>query len=157
MRHGGVSSGSGPGSGAVAKKKVLLVDDCDELLSLMTCALLENGFDVAAAADAKQAYKMVMEGGFDLLITDIFMPDVNGSSLISMLRAAGFGAPVIVISGYVGCLEASRLRELGVARVLPKPFRIAALLRAIHQALDLHQGDDSPLASEDRLSTLTSS
>ena len=153
MRHGNGSSGSGP----ARKRKVLLVDDCDELLSLMTCVLLENGFEVGAAPDAKQAYKMVMEVGFDLLVTDIFMPDVDGKSLISMLRAAGFEAPIIVISGYVGCLEASRLRELGVTRVLPKPFRIAALLRAVHQALDMQVGEDSSIASEDRLSSLASS
>lgn len=136
---------SNPGAaGAARKKRVLLVDESDELLSLMTCMLLENGFEVGAAMDSRQAYKMALEGGFDLLVTDLVMPDAKGNSLIGMLRSAGFTAPIVVASGYVGCLEASRLKDLGVVRVMTKPFKLASFLVAVREALDM-QVDEEPL------------
>jgi len=127
------------------------VDDCEELLSLMTCVLLEHGFEVGAAMDAKQGYKLALDGGFDLLVTDLVMPDVKGNSLISMLRAAGFGAPIIVVSGYVGCLEASRLKELGVAGVMTKPFKLAGFLNCVYKAMGLQMEEEElHVAGEER-------
>ncbi len=152
MRH----RGEKPGPAAGRKMRVLLVDDCDELLSLMTCVLLENGFDVGAAPDARQGYRMALEGGFDLLVTDIYMPDVKGNSLIGMLRVSGFKAPIIVVSGYVGCLEASRLKELGVVRVMPKPFKIASLLEAVRQALDVGGAEELLPDGEERIGLIAS-
>jgi DNA-binding NtrC family response regulator len=142
-------SGSGPSAGP--KRRVLLIDDCDELLSLMACVLLENGFEVEATNRPAEVCRLALTGRFDLLITDIFMPEMKGNTLIGMLRVSGFKAPILVVSGYVGCLEASRLRELGVAGVVPKPFRMATLLNAVHRALDPQTAEQPVAGGEPRL------
>ena len=112
-------------------KTVLLVDDDDDVLHLLAWAFVDNGFEVAAVDSGTRAVEMLAIGSFDALVTDLRLPDFSGAEIIRQMRDLGVVIPTVVISGYAGCLEASRLHELGVDGVLPKPFRIPDLLQQV--------------------------
>jgi len=112
-------------------RRVLLVDDDEDVLYLLAWAFVDNGYEVAAVDTGARALEMLTCASFDALVTDLRLPDMNGDEVIRQMRDRGMAIPTVVISGYAGCLEASRLRELGVGEVLPKPFRIPTLLQQV--------------------------
>ena len=112
-------------------RSVLLVDDDADVLDLLVWAFVEDGYEVAAADRGAQALEMLTCGSFDALVTDLRLPDISGAEVIRQMRGRGMAIPTVVISGYAGCLEASRLRELGAGEVLSKPFRIPTLLQQV--------------------------
>jgi CheY-like chemotaxis protein len=113
-------------------RKVLIIDDNEDLRYLMQSLLREAGYDVVTAENGEQALQAAGRFSFDLFILDLRLPDIGGFELIERLREELPGAAIVVVSGYAGCLEQRRLGEMGVARVLGKPFRANRLLESVH-------------------------
>lgn len=106
---------------------VLVVDD-DELVRQSTAGMLEDlGYSVAQAASAAEALQALGRARFDLLITDVVMPQMSGAALVSRAKAQRPDLPVLVVTGY-----AERSGELAAdAARLNKPFTAAELAAAI--------------------------
>lgn len=117
---------------------LLLVDDDNDLRNLLERVLLRNGFRVHAAADGRQAIKLLGRERFDLVVTDIIMPDVEGIELILKIRKDHPSLPIIAMSAG-GRLNAEgylkMARSLGANRILEKPFSIDSLLEGIRELL----------------------
>lgn len=113
--------------------KVMLVEDNAQLLSLMADALAQQGYEVCTASNGDAAARLARFERFDLIVTDILMPERDGIETILHLAEGGSSAPIIAISGGgrdggVEFLHCAKL--LGAAETLLKPFRMATLVAA---------------------------
>lgn len=117
---------------------ILLVDDDNDLRNLLERVLLRNGLAVHAAADGRQAIKLLAKERFSLVVTDIIMPDVEGIELILKIRKDHPNLPIIAMSAG-GRLNAEgylkMARSLGANQILEKPFPIDVFLAEIRRLL----------------------
>jgi DNA-binding NtrC family response regulator len=106
---------------------ILLVDDDQDLRNLLERVLLRSGMAVHPAGDGRQAIKLLARQKFDLVVTDIIMPDVEGIELILKIRKEHPGLPIIAMSAG-GRLKADGYLKMaqtfGANQVLEKPFPI---------------------------------
>ncbi|HYH36925.1 MAG TPA: response regulator [Azospirillum sp.] len=114
--------------------RVLIVDDEAELRGMLRDWLLPHADAVDLAASAATAEAMAV-AGYDALLIDVLLPDLDGATLIRRLRKAGVGARIVAMSGGGpgrSALEALASAEaLGADAVLFKPFDAARLLDAV--------------------------
>lgn len=117
---------------------ILVVDDDPDFAEFLRNLLDRNGFRVNSAGTARAALRALGEARFDLVITDVVMPDMDGIEFLRSFPPAARGMPVIAITGSPlnahGTLSRV-MRALGAAQVLPKPLPNAELLAAIRSAL----------------------
>ena len=123
--------------------KILVVDD-NELVRATTRSILEGaGHEVRDANDGDSALKIVAGAPFDLVLTDIVMPNKEGIGLIIELRRAGYKGAIIAMSGG-GKIGPSDLltmaRKLGANDCMPKPFHRADLLSKVAACLKSEGG-----------------
>ena len=115
-------------------KRILVIDDDAILLKTVKAVLAAEGYDVATADDGVEGLDLYDQGGFDLVITDILMPNKNGIKTISHIRKVDTETPILAISG---ANETGTLNNLMVARMvgatetLAKPFEKKALLGCV--------------------------
>ena len=118
-------------------KRILVVDDDERVLLVVHDALMRLGceFEIATARNGREALEKVREAPFDLIITDLRMPDVDGIALTEAIREIDLEVAVIWMTAY-GChttrAEAARL---AVYRCLDKPVEIGEIRDAVRQAL----------------------
>jgi len=115
------------------RERILLVDDDDEVRTV-TCDMIgELGYRVEAAATGEEALARIRVERFDLLITDVLMPGMNGVELARRIRTLDSDLPILFSSGYADVQIFGE--ELSDETVLKKPFRIAEAARRIEAAL----------------------
>ncbi len=117
-------------------ERVLVVED-EPGLRAMTCRVLRSaGYRVADASKPSLALKAAENEGFDVVITDVVLPEMNGRELVTRLRALKPTLRVLYMSGYPGgALTAQQLADDGVP-FMPKPFTPDVLLQKVREALD---------------------
>ena len=113
--------------------RILVVDDDRRLLGLLTETLSSIGYTVEDARGAKEALAKLAESRFDLIISDIKMPEMDGLSLLGRIRESYPGLPVIFITGLPRTDIVIAANPEGI---LSKPFRISNLEDLIEQALE---------------------
>ncbi len=113
--------------------RILLVDDEPELLSVCTDALADLAGEICTAHDGKQAIDLAAENNFDLIISDLRMPNADGVALLKAVR--GLDTDVMVLTGYGTIDSAVECVRLGAVNYLLKPFRVAQLREAVTKAL----------------------
>jgi excisionase family DNA binding protein len=133
---------SGSGSATVAatptrqgRARVLVVDDEASIRDLLSKTLGLAEYDVETAADASTALGRVRASTYDLLITDLKMPGMDGVTLIRQVKRIRAELPVIIITGFSTESSAIEAVNLGVAGYLRKPFRVPEVLAAAAKAL----------------------
>ena len=112
----------------------LVIDDQPEMLNMMKVVLERLGFDVTAATSGKSIVHDLDDVFYDIIITDIFMPDTDGIEVIRKLRRSRRDIPVLAVSGGGARLDGDFLRVaklLGASDVLRKPFMPGDLQRAV--------------------------
>jgi signal transduction histidine kinase len=122
------SAGAGQG-------RILVVDDEGEICQMLTRLLSGEGYQVSVALDGQTALSLCSEGPFDLVITDLGMPDMSGWELADGLRALNPATRVLMVSGWELDVDRARLEEYNILEVLNKPFEIRALLDAVSRCL----------------------
>lgn len=122
--------------------RILVVDDDPLVCTTIRTALETYGYDVVTADGGLNGLRALETAAFDLLIVDIFMPQMNGFESIRLFHERAVNVPLIAISGYVFAEHLSPapdfLRmalELGASRCLRKPFTASALLAAVELSL----------------------
>jgi DNA-binding NtrC family response regulator len=121
--------------------RILIVDDEDSLLMTLVANLELEGFEVVGAENALRALELLRRETFDLILTDIRMPGMNGVELFRNIRSQNPAMPVILMTGFaVESLVDEAILE-GAFAVLPKPFdiehAIAVLSRAVSRPVVL--------------------
>ena len=119
-------------------KNILIVDDDAMLQSLIRDAL-NCEFDIETACNGQQALEFIVNNRFDLIITDLVMPELNGIELVMKLQETNPKQKVIAISGGGGIngrfdyLSVAQL--IGACKILRKPFSIVELRNVIEETL----------------------
>jgi len=108
----------------------LLVEDHEDTRTTLERLLRKNKHEVKAAATAREALKLAAENNFDLVISDIGLPDQSGLELMEQLRDQ-FGLKGIGLSGYGMETDIAKGRSAGFVRHLTKPIRFDRLSEAI--------------------------
>ena len=122
------------------KRKVLLVDDDNELVELMTKVLEEDGrFEVRIASNGFDAGMMVKEYRPDLIVLDVMLPDINGKEVCHRVRADTSleDVRILCISGMVEEDKVQELRLSGADDFLHKPFDIEELIERMCSLLEI--------------------
>jgi len=119
------------GPGAVKGLRILLVEDHADTVRIMRKLLRLDGHTVQWAGDVAGGVKLAAEHEFDLLLSDLGLPDGTGVDLMRTLRRAGSTLPGIVISGYGQDQDIELSREAGFAAHLVKPLDLDKLNHAI--------------------------
>ena|GEM_PF-397333 len=120
------------------KSRILVVDDEPSIGSALGKLLTSAGHEVVVVEGGKEALRICREGGLDLVILDLFMPEMDGFETIIEIRTFNRGLPVIVMSGG-GARQMDLLPEaklLGAYRTIEKPFVPADMLALVESALD---------------------
>lgn len=118
--------------------RVLMAEDEPLAAEVIQEGLVEAGFEVLAANDGQEAFDLAASGaGFDLLLTDLKMPRLDGKELIAKLRARRPDLPVVVMTGYPPPNGAASLQTgRGPMRLLTKPVGIAPIIDALRDVAD---------------------
>ena len=111
--------------------RVLVIEDNEGLRDYLRVALESEAYEVLTAADGKQALGYLNGHPVDAIVTDLFMPEMDGIEVIAAVRRQYPDVRVIAISGRPGVDYLRIARELGVMHTLRKPFEIGELLAAL--------------------------
>ena len=138
-------SGRGAGAsrnGASDRPRILVVDDEEAVRDLLAKTLTMADYEAETAADGPAALDRLRAAEYDLLITDLKMPGMDGLSVIREARRLRPDLAVIIITGYSTEASAIEAINLGVAGYLTKPFRLPRILATTARAL----GEPMPAA-----------
>jgi two-component system, NtrC family, nitrogen regulation response regulator NtrX len=117
--------------------RILVVDDEADIRSLLKEILSDEGYEVEVAADAAQARSLRARAAPDLVLLDIWMPDVDGITLLrEWSETAQDGCPVVMMSGHGTVETAVEATRLGAFDFVEKPLSLAKLLRTVERALE---------------------
>ena len=119
--------------------RVLLVDDQQDVRAFCTRVLRRLGYESVAAASGQEALAVLESQSFDLLITDVMMPEMTGTELLERARVLHPDLPAVVITGYADVDLATRAIRAGACDFVTKPFGISDLKEAIEHALEQAQ------------------
>jgi DNA-binding NtrC family response regulator len=122
---------------------ILVVDDQDSNRELITVVLSREGYTIAQAADGREAMHLLAQHSFDVVITDMLMPNADGVELITFMRQMKRRPKIIPMSGGGSFLSADTAlvlaTKMGAEAPLPKPFTTKQLRDAVSAAL--HKSD----------------
>ena len=137
--------------GRRAVHNILIVEDSPTMRALLTAALedLEEGVKITEAESGFEALRQLPRGRYDLILTDINMPDINGLELIRFMRStdAHRGTRLLIISSESSEKDRERGLSLGANAWLAKPFSADALIASVRGLL---AGDGTETGGEDR-------
>jgi len=124
--------------------RILIVDDDPRVLLILSTALkrMKDGYSVVAVQNGTEALQLVTTEAFDLVVTDVRMPGIDGIELVQNIRDLNLNTMVIWITAY-GC---SRLQaqcdRLDIFRCLDKPIGINEIRQAAVEALENNMGSE---------------
>ena len=118
------------------EKKVLVVDDEDFHRELMQKLLSRLGYEVAVAESAEEAFSLLKNEKFPVIITDLIMLEMDGVEFCQMLRETDTKTVVIALSGHTDLYDRERLIEAGFDNHLTKPFKIEIISQAIKEGFE---------------------
>lgn len=111
-------------NGGTKTKTLLAIDDVNSTLDIINCALCKN-YSVVKKQNGKEALDWMQEGNLpDLIISDLYMPEMDGFEFIKHIRASGFfkDIPLIVLSSYESSTTRINCLRLGADDYMVKPF-----------------------------------
>jgi DNA-binding NtrC family response regulator len=115
---------------------LLFVDDEPALRSLMAERLGERGFEVVEAESGEKALELLDQFAFDIIITDLRMPGIDGARVIQSAVARYPGIVAIVITGYGTLKDAVEAMKLGASDFIAKPFQFDELMHVLQKAIE---------------------
>ena len=117
------------------KYSILVVDDEDAVRQVIRRKLEQCGYDVCEAANGTEAISALRTIPFDLVITDVIMPEKDGIQTLDFIRKECSTTPVIVISAPSNQLYLESALGLGAARAFSKPIQLKEIAEAVNQLL----------------------
>jgi DNA-binding response OmpR family regulator len=126
-------------------KKILIIDDDPETVGLIELTLKPAGFDIVRAFNGPEAFALLTDNTFDLVLLDVMMPEVSGFDLLRQLQESNTPIPPIIILSARGRTEdIQEGNALGASSYLVKPATRGQLLDAINAALYEGADPDAP-------------
>ena len=128
------------------RSRVLVVNADPLTRELYTLVLNLEGYDVEIACDGADALGRIAAQGFDVVLTDRTMPNLDGASMLLALRSVGINVPVVMVSGSFVQSPLPWRVACEISAVVPKPARADEILSAVACALRATPGHDNPRA-----------
>lgn len=131
----------------MVRARILVIDDDPAIRDSLQVMLGTAGYDVWATGSGTAGLEKHLVSPFDLVVTDIVMPDLDGLEIIRTLKSATAGVPVVAMSGggsFGGALYLDLASRLGADLVLDKPVAAQTLLQAIAVLLGLTEAQRQP-------------
>lgn len=117
-------------------EKILIVDDEPDMLKLLSMTIQRKApYQVTTTNNPVEALELVKGGGFDLIISDLKMPGLDGIELLDAVKRLDPDTPVILMTAYGTIESASEAMEKGGFDFITKPFRIEQILFTIDRAM----------------------
>ena len=116
-------------------KRILIVDDDKDLRFNLSCILKEEGHEVIAASDGKQALNALAENVPDLVMLDVRLPGMDGVELLEEMKKIEKNLPIIMLTAYSDVKSAVKAMKLGAFDYVTKPFNEEELILVIKKAL----------------------
>ena len=120
----------------MAQGRILVVDDDPLMLDFLKEALLRQGYKVDTAEDGEEALRKVEEEGYDLVITDVRMPGVDGMTVLESVKRDFADTEVVVITAYGTIRNAVEAMKMGAYDYLTKPFSVEEVEVVVQRALE---------------------
>ncbi|MDP9036375.1 MAG: response regulator [Myxococcota bacterium] len=117
------------------QQRVLVVDDQGELAEMMAWELADRGYEAVAVSSGTDALQRLKKERFDVVVTDLSMPEVDGLMLLRASRELDPTRPVIMVTAFGTLQTAVEATANGAYHYVTKPLRPEVLLRLIRQAL----------------------
>jgi two-component system response regulator FlrC len=123
--------------GMLARDRILVVDDNESVRSILAEALEDQGFRVSTAADGQHAWELVRRTplSYDLVLTDMMMPAMDGIELLSKIMVNSPWIKVILMTGHRDADLKVKAELLGAFTVLFKPFGVEQIHQTLRRAL----------------------
>ncbi len=118
--------------------QILVIDDDEIMRDVVVQMLTEAGYSVQSAEDGRKGLRIFYDGAFDLVVTDLIMPEKEGLEVIQELRAHSHSIPIIAISGGGRMSPDGYLKmaqAFGVDYTFTKPFMIESFLAAVRECV----------------------
>jgi DNA-binding NtrC family response regulator len=120
----------------MTKKKVLVIDDEQIVLNSVTKILGQGDYEVETTLSGRQGLEWGLNKRYDIVLTDVRMPDIGGMLVLRDIKRAKPALPVIIITGYANVQTAVQAMKLGAADYIEKPFSPEQLLKALDRAIE---------------------
>ncbi|MBI4862664.1 MAG: sigma-54-dependent Fis family transcriptional regulator [Candidatus Riflebacteria bacterium] len=134
---------------------ILIVDDEVKFTEVLTLTLADEGYEALAANDPGTALELVRERHFDIVITDIRMPGIDGLELIERIRQIDDGCEFVIMTAYASVETAIVALKRGVRDYIIKPFKTDQLLAVVARLQERRQLVEENSYLKERLSSLT--
>jgi DNA-binding NtrC family response regulator len=121
----------------MGKKRALVIDDEQIVLDSVGTLLRDEGFDVDVSLSGREGLDWAIERNYDVILTDIRMPDIGGMRVLRDVKRIHQSLPVIMITGYASVNSAVQSMKLGAADYIEKPFEPEQLIDSVNRALGL--------------------
>jgi len=115
-------------------KKILVADDEELIRMSIYRYLTSSGYTVDTACNGRELVRMLEQDKFDIVVTDLEMPELNAVEVISRMREMGLKLPVIVISAYFSEKTIEESLSKGAFKCIHKPFHMAEMLNVVKEA-----------------------
>ena len=119
------------------KKKIMVVDNEDGICDIYKKVLLDEGFEVEAFLDGGTAIERAEQKNFDVVITDLKMPKIDGFYVIRKIREISPKTDIIVITGYATLDSVVQSIKLGALDYIVKPFEIGDLVTKVKKCIQM--------------------
>ncbi len=117
-------------------EKILIIDDEPDMLKLLSMIIREKTpYEVTTTINPVEAIELAKKGGFDLVISDLKMPGLDGMELLDAIKRMDENIPVIIITAYGTVESAMECMQKGGFDFITKPFRKEQILFTIDKAL----------------------
>lgn len=119
------------------KKRIIVVDDQEEVLALLKDSLSGYGFDVLVCKEAEKALHAIKSFKPDLILLDLLMPNLGGFEICEILNndPETRGIPIIIISGFGDLVDVKKAYKLGAVGYFVKPFALSDLSKEISRVI----------------------
>ena len=116
--------------------KILVVDDDQGVCDSLSMILAKKGYDVDARSSGRDALKLLKKSSFDVLLTDLKLPEMNGIELLQAARKIDSDLGVIIMTGFGEIASYLEAMDLGAAEYLNKPIKSDELDVIVKKVID---------------------
>jgi len=121
------------------KTKILVIEHEENIRQVLIDILKNNGHKVETADDGLRGVELFEEKEFDLVLTDLGMPEMSGWKVAEKIKSINGRVPVILITGWNIEMDETELRERWVDLVIHKPFEIDQVIKLVKEGIALRE------------------
>jgi CheY-like chemotaxis protein len=118
------------------RARILVVEDEDEVRQLLSDILASEGHEVVVAANGSEGIEVFKHNTFDLVFSDLGMPDMSGWEVAGEIKSINSTVPVILVTGWNIEITNSENRTDSVDKIIQKPFEVKQVLRTVQEVME---------------------